>query len=245
ADACAEQQRFDDIVGDVDEGLPSLVPNSRQLDLQAALGDRVEGGEGLVHEQNLRLHNQRAGQLQPLLHSTGELEGEFRCVLNEAHHLQVYLQLKPVIVRLSGQPRPKQNIFLNVQPGEQGRRCILEYHRPVGAWAINRRAPACAPTDDFDLADRGLFEPGNKVEDGALAATARPEQAVEIAAANFQVYRVDGAVKVTRHSLKLLADLYQPQRRPIRSGNLPHSRELGRPHLMSRQKTAPVSPMAR
>src|SRR6185437_6582161 len=167
------------------------------------------------------------------------------CVLDEAHHLQVNLQLSPVIVGLPGQPRPKQDIFLNVQPGEQGRRCILENHRPVGARPINRRAPGCARTDDFYVADRGLFEPGNKVEDGALAATARPEQAVEIAAANFQVYRVDGAVKVTRHSLKLLADLYQPQRRPIRSGNLPHSWELGRPHLMSRQKTAPVSLMAR
>src|SRR5262245_8555402 len=207
ANARAEQQRLDDVVGDVDEGLAGLVPDPRELDLQAALGDGIERGEGLVHEQDLGLHDQRARQLQPLRHAAGQLEGKFLRMLREAHHFQIGVQLRKIAVGLAGQPRPEQDVFLDVEPGKQGSGGVLEDHRPVRAGAFNGCVPGAVRTNNVELADGRLVEAGDEIEDRALAAAARPEQAIEIAAADFQVDSIDGAVELTRQALELLADL--------------------------------------
>ena len=47
------------------------VPQLQQLAAQVLGGEHVEGGERLVHEQHFRLHHQRAGESDALLHAAG------------------------------------------------------------------------------------------------------------------------------------------------------------------------------
>ena len=50
---------------------------------------RIEGGEGLVHQQHPRLDGQRAGELHALLHAAGELVHEGLLELRQVHQLEV------------------------------------------------------------------------------------------------------------------------------------------------------------
>src|SRR5919198_1199550 len=53
------------VVGHDHDRVAALEALHELLDAQG--GDRIEGGAGLVHEQDLRLHGDRAGQAEPLL----------------------------------------------------------------------------------------------------------------------------------------------------------------------------------
>ncbi|MDT4847340.1 hypothetical protein FQZ97_813910 [compost metagenome] len=60
-------------MGDEDDGALLLGLQAHQLALHLAADQRVQGGEGFVHEQDGRVVGQRAGQADALLHATGEL----------------------------------------------------------------------------------------------------------------------------------------------------------------------------
>jgi hypothetical protein len=49
-----------------------LFPQRLQLFLHAPARERVERGEGLVHQQDVRLHGQRAGDRHARLHAAGQ-----------------------------------------------------------------------------------------------------------------------------------------------------------------------------
>ena len=50
-------------------------PDPQQLLLHQLARLRVERGERLVHQQDFRVHHQRAGEIDALLHAAGELVG--------------------------------------------------------------------------------------------------------------------------------------------------------------------------
>ena len=58
-DPVAELDGFVEVVGDEDDGLAQLVLQPQQLVLQALPGDRVDGAERLVHQQDRRVGGQR------------------------------------------------------------------------------------------------------------------------------------------------------------------------------------------
>jgi hypothetical protein len=72
-DAVAHHQRLFDRVRDEQQREAHLVPQREQLLLHLAARERVERGEGLVHQQHARLHGERAGNGHALLHAAGEL----------------------------------------------------------------------------------------------------------------------------------------------------------------------------
>ena len=76
-DAVAEQDRLVDRMGDEHHGLALVGPlhELQQLLLQDLAGLRVERGERLVHQQDRRVHGERAHQADALLHAAGELVG--------------------------------------------------------------------------------------------------------------------------------------------------------------------------
>ncbi|MNE80462.1 hypothetical protein D3C80_1770330 [compost metagenome] len=68
-DTAAQLQRFVQVVADEDDGLAQLALQLQQLVLQALADQRVEGREGFVHQQDVGVHGQRAGQAHTLLHA--------------------------------------------------------------------------------------------------------------------------------------------------------------------------------
>ncbi len=72
-DPVADHQGLLDRVGHEEERHAGLVPEGQQLLLHLAPGERVQRREGLVHQEHLRLHGERPGDGDALLHAAGEL----------------------------------------------------------------------------------------------------------------------------------------------------------------------------
>ena len=75
-DAVTEEHRLIEVVGDEDDGLLQFPLQLDELFLHLATDQRVESGEGFVHEEDVGLGRKRAGQADALLHAAGELFGE-------------------------------------------------------------------------------------------------------------------------------------------------------------------------
>ena len=71
--AVAQAQRLVQVVGDEDDGLVEPGLQLQQVVLHLAAYQRIQRREGLVHQQDLGIGGQRAGQPHPLLHAAGEL----------------------------------------------------------------------------------------------------------------------------------------------------------------------------
>ncbi len=70
-----EDEGLVDVVGDEDDRLAQLALQPVQLDLQVGPDDRVDGPERLVHQQDVGVAGQRAGNADALLLPTRELAG--------------------------------------------------------------------------------------------------------------------------------------------------------------------------
>src|SRR5687767_15997860 len=72
-DAVREQSGFAHVVGDEEDRRAGARPDVLQFQLKDIARLSVERGEGLVHEEHLRLDGEGASKLDALLHATGEL----------------------------------------------------------------------------------------------------------------------------------------------------------------------------
>ena len=72
-DAAADLERLVEVVADEEDGPLHGALNCQQLVLQALADQRIEGRVGLVHEQDLGIGGEGAGEAHALLHAAGEL----------------------------------------------------------------------------------------------------------------------------------------------------------------------------
>lgn len=84
-DAVADAYRLVEVVGDEDDGLVQGFLQFQQLVLHVRADQRVEGAEGLVHENDLGVGGQRAGQADTLAHAAGKLVRIGLLVALQAH----------------------------------------------------------------------------------------------------------------------------------------------------------------
>ena len=68
-DFVAELERLIKVVAHEQDGLAHPLLQREQLILQLAADQRIERGEGLVHEQDVRIGGERACQADALLHA--------------------------------------------------------------------------------------------------------------------------------------------------------------------------------
>src|SRR4029453_13242851 len=68
----AQTDRFADVVGDKDNGFATRFPNALEISIQLLPGESVEGGEGLIHQEDTRIGGEGAGQGDALFHSARE-----------------------------------------------------------------------------------------------------------------------------------------------------------------------------
>src|SRR5437899_8362820 len=74
-DPLSEAYRLPDVVGHEDHRQAGLPPQPLELVVEQVPRHRVERSEGLVHEQDLRLLGEGAGQGDPLAHPSRQLVG--------------------------------------------------------------------------------------------------------------------------------------------------------------------------
>ena len=144
-DAVAHQHRLLDVVGDHQDRLDrdaALLPQVEQVGAQRLGGQHVEGRERLVHQQDLRLDDQRAGEADALAHAARQLLriGGFEAVeADEVDRLQ--RPLARLVERHALRPRADLDVVEHGQPGKQ--REALEHHRDAFGRAVDHLRRRC------------------------------------------------------------------------------------------------------
>ena len=110
------------VVGDEDDGLVQLLLKPQQLVLKLGTGDGVQGAEGLVHEDDLRVHSEGTSHANALLLAAGQLGGVAVQILIWIHTHQIH-QLQRAgagALRVGfGQTGDDLNVLPNGHVGEQ------------------------------------------------------------------------------------------------------------------------------
>ena len=185
-DAVADDQSLLDGVGDEQQREVHVAPQLQQLFLHLAAGQRIQRGERLVHQQDLRLHGQRAGDRHAGLHAAGE---GVRVGIREAAQADlVDVQQRPCLGLgpgdgARGQQR-KHHVLLDRLPRQQLVE-LLEHHDAVGARAVD----ALAGQAHFALL--GVQEAGRCLEQRGFAAARWAEE-------DESVTRIDGETHLVR-----------------------------------------------
>src|SRR5213082_2382382 len=72
-DPIAQTNRFADVMGDKDNGFAPRFPNPLEVAIKLLAGEGIEGGEGLIHQEDAWIRGKGSSQGNPLFHSPGEL----------------------------------------------------------------------------------------------------------------------------------------------------------------------------
>ena len=165
-DAVRHDKRLFLIVGDQNEGDADLALQPSQFDLHLFAHLLVQGAEGFIQQQHLRLQDQRPGQRHPLALTTRQGMGGAVAVAAKPDHRQRLGDALGHI--LTAQPFAAQtetDVFRHCQMGKD--RIGLEHHvgRPhVGGHPVHILAV------DFQCARRQILKPRDGAQQGGLAA---------------------------------------------------------------------------
>ena len=136
-------------------------------DVQLLPCDDVQGGERFVQDEEVRLCHERAGKLDPLLHSPGKLRRRGRL---RAEQPELVEHLEGPLAdlgrdRLSAQLEREQDVPQGVPPGKKS--VVLE--NEGDPLRVDRQGPRHGPVDAC-----------NEVEQGGLPAAGRPQERDEL-----------------------------------------------------------------
>ena len=204
-DTVGHGQGFALVVGDIDHGHAQALVQVLDLHLHMLAQLLVQGAQGLVHQHQLWLEDQGAGQGHTLLLAAGKLA---RITVAEAvqldHGQRLLHPLGAVGARQAAHAEGEGQVLGHGHMGEQG--IVLEHHANVAL--VRRQAVEGAPVEKNLAGGRGL-ETGQHHQAGGLARTGRAQQGKELTLADIQIEILDDqilAVIALLHATK--ADQY-------------------------------------
>ena len=158
------------VVRDINRRQPHLLLNIAKLNAHRFTELGVEIGERLVEKQDVRLHDQRPGNGDPLLLTAGHLIGVAILQSRELHERQSLADLLADDLRGTA-PHPETigHVLVNVHVRKE--RVFLKYHRRIPS--IGRDTLDLTPCQ-MDLAAVRLVKPGDHAQDRRLTAARRP-----------------------------------------------------------------------
>jgi hypothetical protein len=174
-DAVGEKHRLVDLMGDEQRGSLGAREDLQQFHLHEFARLRVERRERLVEQQELRLHRERARDIDALAHAAGEL---VRIVLGKAAQPdELDQRARPLPALGLGEPTLQVEAVGHVLDDRAPRKqaVVLEHHGAVRAGPFDRTAV------EQDCAGRDRKETVDRVEEGRLAAARRPHDGDELA----------------------------------------------------------------
>lgn len=158
-DAVRQDDGFVDVVRDEYDGLVLLAADGGYLILELHAGQGVEGGEWLVHEQDLGVDRESAGDGDTLLHAAGQLGRMPVSEIAESDEFEVFLRDGSALGRRTAEALEAQlDIVLDGAPGQQA--VVLEYGHVFDRGGCDRLAV------DGEAAGRGTVEPRQHVQQG-------------------------------------------------------------------------------
>ena len=169
----AERNGLLDPVGDEHDRATGVLPDPAELGLQVLAREGIERAERLVHQHQVRVVGEDAGDLASLLHATGQFVdgtvGEF----GQSDPVEFLVRSgAPLRARHTAHLRPEFDVLAHRQPRHQRRR-LLEHDSPIGARSAHRS------TTDLDRSGARSGEAGDQLQQRRLAAPARADEAEE------------------------------------------------------------------
>ena len=174
-DPRAEEHRLADPVGHEHDRLARLAPDVQQLEVHLFPRQRVERAERLVHQDQLGIMDQRAGDRGALLHAAGQLVGIFVGEPVEPHQCEKIARARAAFRHgkaedLGGQ----QHVVDDAAPLEQER--LLKHHADVA-----RRIERLRRRADAQGAGIVRMQSGQNLEKRGLAAAGGTDQRHQLA----------------------------------------------------------------
>ena len=190
--AVAQRHGLGLVVGHVDRGgvEPVLDPRHLGAHLHAQLG--VEVRQRLVHQERLRVADDRAPHRDALALAAGQVRRLALEVVGEVEDLGRLVDLGvDLLLRALRELQRERDVVAHGHVRVQ--RVALEDHRDV---AVARGLLVDDLAADPQLAGRDVLEPRDHVQRGRLPAARRPDEDHELPVADLQVEALDGGVAV-------------------------------------------------
>ena len=163
-----------DVVGDQDRGHALASRDPFQFVLKPQPGQRVQGTQRFVEQEEARLVDQGARDGDPLRHATRQLRRIGVGEPIEADQPQVIGDERPLLgLADPAAAQGRGDVALHVEPGQQP--VVLEHDRAVGTRPLHRTAV------DPQLAGEIPVEPEDQPQQGRLAAARGADDAQELA----------------------------------------------------------------
>ena len=184
-DPVGERDRLREVVGDEDDRLVARLPHAQELRVEGELGVGVERAEGLVHQEDLGVDDERAHERHALPHPAGERRREG--VLEPLEPREPDPLAYPALLLAAPDAtvlEPERDVAAHGAPREDG--VLLEDVADV------RRHVRHGPAVELDRPFRRRHEPAEHVEDRRLAAPRRPDDRDELLVGDLERHVVDG-----------------------------------------------------
>ncbi len=186
-DAVAHQHRLFDVVShqnDALDGHPALRPQIQEIGAQRLGGEHVQRGKWLIHEQNIRMNHERAGEPHALPHAARKLTGIGGLKSVQANEIDRRQgPFADIRSRHSLRLEAERNVLEHGQPRKQSE--ALKYHGDAGRRAGNRLAQVAQVT-------RGrLRQSGNQPQQRRLARTGSPKQPHDLALSQLEIHALE------------------------------------------------------
>jgi|GEM_PF-4045575 len=182
-DLVGQEHGFFDVVRHEQHGRARRLPHPDQLLLQVAAGNGVDRAEGFVHQQQVGLDRQRAGDAHALRLAARQLVRPAAAVVGQAGQLQRRVDTALAFRAIQAQAfQPIADIAAHRAPGHQA--AVLEHHRAAAASGPRRRLKA-------HFARSGLGQPGRGAQQRRLAHARSAHHCHEAACLDIQRQALD------------------------------------------------------
>ena len=216
-DAVAELHRLVDVVGHEDDRLADHALEPEQLVLEAVAGDRVDGAEGLVHEQDVRIGAERPGDAHALALAAAELRraagarspSPAGAMRSSSSSTRAWVRC----LRPAEQPRHGRDVLGDRLVREEAH--LLDDVADRAPQVVDVVRPGVAVVD-ADRARGRLDEPVDHLQRGGLAAPRGADEDHDLARLDLEREMVDGDL-ARRSVLSTLSNVItSPPPRPAR-----------------------------
>ncbi len=179
-DAIAEANGLTDVVRDEDDGASGFAPDALEFVVQQVAGLRVESGERLVHQKDVGLGGQGAGNGYALPHAARKLVNVAVLKFSEVYEPEIVFRLLQAFgLGNTLHLHAEFDVLANGEPWEKA--VFLEDEDAVGARALH------GISVDKDLAGCLRVQAGNQVEQSGLTAARGPDDAEKFARLNLKI----------------------------------------------------------
>ena len=167
------------------DGQAACRPQRQQFAVEPLPRELIERAERLVHQQQIRRGDERAGDRRTHLHAPRKLAREVAGEIGQADQRERGIDIaRGGGARHAGEVERQPDVGRDAGPRHEGR--TLEHHRQAASRTAGGVEAVAPPRDRAGIR---RDQARHQIEQRRLAAPRRPEQRQELAAAHVEIHR--------------------------------------------------------